>query len=677
MGILLVTMDAPLKAMKTRKSKSPICFLVLLAFLSLQGQGNPKIDSLLSLLNQNPNDTVKVDTYLSLEISLLDSHEEKAMDYLHKAVTLSEEMKDARRISLSYLQWARFYDKKGNLQEAQKALSKVEDQLEHFQDTRIEATFFMLRGIIYYFEGTYAKAVADLFQAIPRYEALGDPTTVGSCYLNIGANYVELNNLDQALNYYQKGLDVYKKMEYEKGIAMATGNMGQIFGLKNEFDKALEYYNLSLQVNEKYDYKEEAREDLNNIGVLYEKKGEFKKALEYHRNSLNLAELLDSDWGIANSKYNLAQIEYKLGNYNDAIQALNEVIHASLPHDYKEIVKDAYHSLSQVYKDKGELRLSLEYMDKYVIWKDSLLNENHLKQVAELQTKYETEKKDQQITLLAQEKEVQQKEVLRQATLKNAFIVGAVLIALLSGLLFYTYQQRLKNQKALASKNKEIQEVNFKRQLTELEMKALQAQINPHFIFNCMNSINQMILDGENKNASKYLTKFGKLIRMVLENAESTEVSLKDELSLLEAYIQLEGLRFDGEIRHKIEIKGTIDLENTYLPSMVLQPFVENAVWHGLMHRKDTGNGKIGISIEQEGEQLVCTIEDNGVGRQKAFELQQRSVYKTKSLGLKITEERLKLLSKELHRQLIQITDLTNQAGEALGTRVTVNIPIS
>lgn len=110
---------------------------------------------------------------------------------------------------------------------------------------------------------------------------------------------------------------------------------------------------------------------------------------------------------------------------------------------------------------------------------------------------------------------------------------------------------------------------------------------------------------------------------------------------------------------------------------MVLQPFVENAIWHGLLHRKDIGIGKISISIEQQGEQLMCEIEDNGVGRQKSFELQQRSIYKTKSLGLKITEERLRLLSKELQKQLIHITDLTNQTGEALGTRVTVNIPIS
>lgn len=341
------------------------------------------------------------------------------------------------------------------------------------------------------------------------------------------------------------------------------------------------------------------------------------------------------------------------------------------------MTRDIYTILSEVYAEELDFAKAYEFHQLLKTVDDSILNEGVTKQINELQIKYETEKKDQQITLLAAEKELQQKEAQRQATLKNASIGGVILIALLAGLLFYTLRQRLKTQKTLASKNEEINQSNYKRQLTELEMKALQAQINPHFIFNCMNSINEMILDGDNPNASKYLTKFSKLIRLILENAETTEVSLKNEVDLLEAYIQLEALRFKGNIRHDINIKNNIDIDNTYLPSMVLQPFVENAIWHGLLHKKETENGQINISIEQQDEQLVCTIEDNGVGRQKAFELQQKSVWKSKSLGLKITEERLKLLSKELQRQLIRIIDLKDPSGQAIGTRVIVNIPMS
>src|SRR5690606_24518322 len=117
-------------------------------------------------------------------------------------------------------------------------------------------------------------------------------------------------------------------------------------------------------------------------------------------------------------------------------------------------------------------------------------------------------------------------------------------VILLAGLLIYILHQRIKNQKALTAKNEEIKEVNFKRQLSELEMKALRAQINPHFLFNCMNSINRMILNGETENASRYLTKFSKLVRQILENSEETTVPLEDELVMLESYIQLEALRF-------------------------------------------------------------------------------------------------------------------------------------
>lgn len=228
----------------------------------------------------------------------------------------------------------------------------------------------------------------------------------------------------------------------------------------------------------------------------------------------------------------------------------------------------------------------------------------------------------------------------------------------------------------LEAKNNEVKEANFKSQLSELKMKALQAQINPHFIFNCMNSINQMIIEGRNDRASLYLSKFSKLIRLILENSESTEVSLKDEISLLEAYIQLEELRFNGCIGYRVNTAKDIDPENVFLPFMVLQPFVENAIWHGLRPKAQNGDGKIDISIEQNDGLLVCQIEDNGIGRERSNQLQSKTVWKTKSLGLKITEERLELLNKEFKKQLIQITDLKDDEGQALGTRVEVSIPL-
>lgn len=183
-----------------------------------------------------------------------------------------------------------------------------------------------------------------------------------------------------------------------------------------------------------------------------------------------------------------------------------------------------------------------------------------------------------------------------------------------------------------------------------------------------------MIVKGDHENASLYLKKFSKLVRLIVENVEGGRVSLENELALIESYIQLEELRFKGKIAYEISIDKDIEKENTFLPPMVLQPFVENAIWHGLMHKDSDGH--IRIAVKEDKDALLCTIEDDGVGRGKSKELQQRDEVKTKSLGIKITEERLRLMNKLRMDDLIRIVDLHDN-GEATGTRVEISIPFS
>ena len=154
-------------------------------------------------------------------------------------------------------------------------------------------------------------------------------------------------------------------------------------------------------------------------------------------------------------------------------------------------------------------------------------------------------------------------------------------------------------------------------------------------------------------------------------------VSLENELALLESYIQLEELRFKGKINYNISVDKSIEPENTYLPSMVLQPFVENAIWHGLMHKEEDEKGNISIVVKEQNDRLMCTIEDNGVGRERARQLGERSVLKRKSMGMKITEDRLKLLNQDNAQPVIWITDLKDNLDHATGTRIEINIPIS
>jgi LytS/YehU family sensor histidine kinase len=193
--------------------------------------------------------------------------------------------------------------------------------------------------------------------------------------------------------------------------------------------------------------------------------------------------------------------------------------------------------------------------------------------------------------------------------------------------------------------------------------------MNPHFIFNCLSSINRFILKNETEAASNYLTKFSRLIRMALTNSKESFISLEDELEMLSLYLDMEKLRFKDSFDYRIIFVNAIDTGNVFLPPLLLQPFAENAIWHGLMHKEGQGNLEFELRIDDR--IFTCTITDNGVGRNKAAEFKSKSAQKQKSLGLQITKERLALLGEEhIEETSFHIDDLFDNEGMPSGTRV-------
>ena len=213
---------------------------------------------------------------------------------------------------------------------------------------------------------------------------------------------------------------------------------------------------------------------------------------------------------------------------------------------------------------------------------------------------------------------------------------------------------------------------DFERRIGEVEMSALRAQMNPHFLFNSLNSINRYIVKHEPRIASEYLTKFSRLMRSVLNNSKEKLVPLKDDLDALLLYIDLESLRFTN----KFELVSSIELEEDpgaiMVPPLLLQPYVENAIWHGLMHKKE-GAPVLKVSIHQHKDALRCEVEDNGLGRAHAAMLRSRSSIQRESMGTRITQDRLDLL-KRLYNMDVSVvyTDLMDAAQRPLGTRVTL-----
>jgi tetratricopeptide (TPR) repeat protein len=531
-------------------------------------------------------------------------------------------------------------------------------------------------GAVHLDIGNYDQSLKAYYRSLAIDRKANDAYGAGITLNAIGIIHKETKKYKDAIREYLSALAIFDSIDAKSDKTDALVNLGNVYSELNDFEKAKQYYKEALVIDRQEDKKGGIAVDLANIAFLFDKQKQYDSALRYHLMGLAIREKLPVKEDLARSLTGVGYGYLQLKNYPRAEVYLNRALAFTKPLNEKPVLIDIYEYLSRLNVEKGNHLKAYEYQQLRFLLKDSVLNEENNRQLNELQTKYETAEKDQKITLLSKENEVREKEAQRQSALKNAFIAGLILVSLLVILVIYIFRQRMKNQFLLASKNEEIKEVNFKRQLSELEMKALRAQINPHFLFNCMNSINRMILTGETENASLYLTKFSKLVRLILENAERTNVSLENELNLLESYIQLEELRFKGKIGYKISVDEALEKENTFLPSMVLQPFVENAIWHGLMHKQADEKGIINIDIREENDRLLCTIEDNGVGREKAQQLREKSVLKNKSMGMKITEERLRLLSQERLEQLIRVTDLKDALDHALGTRVEINIPL-
>lgn len=215
-----------------------------------------------------------------------------------------------------------------------------------------------------------------------------------------------------------------------------------------------------------------------------------------------------------------------------------------------------------------------------------------------------------------------------------------------------------------------------KQKMAEVEMQALRAQMNPHFIFNCLNSINRYILKSDQATASLYLTRFAKLIRLILDNSNSHSVTLNNEIEALRLYIEMESIRFEKQFTYSISLEPGLQPDGIFVPPLIIQPYVENSIWHGLLHKEEAGHLDIRLSLTGNNI-LQCVIEDDGVGREKAKELKSKSASTKKSLGMKLTEDRLALLNKQADIDAsVTIEDLTDENGAATGTRVTIKMPV-
>ena len=256
----------------------------------------------------------------------------------------------------------------------------------------------------------------------------------------------------------------------------------------------------------------------------------------------------------------------------------------------------------------------------------------------------------------------------------QAWIAKILAVVLLLGIVYWVYQSRIR----LAVEKQKIKS-DYERNLAEVKMNALTAQMNPHFIFNSLNSIDYYIIKNDTLKASDYLNRFARLIRLILNHSRSNYITLRDDLEALKLYIEIESMRFNEKFDYVVEAGNNVDLDLIQIPPLLLQPYVENAIWHGLMHKSEKGCLKIKVELDETEQSIIVIIEDNGVGRQKAAEFKSKDVKhkERKSMGMAITQNKLEIIN-FLHNlnATSEVEDIIDRRGEVAGTRVTLSIPI-
>ncbi len=602
--------------------------------------------------------------------------------------------------SIMHLGVAEIYRK--NFLSAEKYLRKALPMFENIHSSWGMGWCNLWLGQTFYSENNFKDAIACYVKSVPLFKKSDEGEGEGKVYTWMGFLYEAMGNYDSSFTYVNKSLLIRKKMRDGVCIAGAFVNMGHLYKVAGAYDDALDYYRQGWQYANTHGFNVPAANWNNvheSIGIIYRLKNMPESSIYYLKKAIQidpenlmtrisfgetllLQQQYDSALNIflqpiehfrkENDQWDLMRILLDAANAyegkkNDtaALQYASEGFLIAKNANEKPYMAQAYLLLSKIYNHLQKNDSAYFFMQQYISLKDSVTNKQFLWRLTNYKKQADFQKQISEVTMLDKENKLKEEKLKQASQLKWLLIIGLLIMAL-SGLIIYRNlmlkrkNEKLENQKAQS-------ELQLKA--TELEMQALRAQMNPHFIFNCLSSINRFILKNETEAASDYLTKFSRLIRTVLTNSNKTFITLEDELDMLKLYLDMERLRFKNAFEYSIIFTNSIDASNVFIPPLLLQPFAENAIWHGLMHKDGLGN--LEITLSQEEKVLTCIISDNGIGRSKAAMYKSKSAEKQKSMGVQMTKERLALLNMDIDEQtFFNVEDIIDNKGNVSGTRV-------
>jgi two-component system LytT family sensor kinase len=499
------------------------------------------------------------------------------------------------------------------------------------------------------------------FQEVEVYEILGD-------------TYSAIDNTAKGIENYQKALAKATKHLISPKITDLNSKIADIYAKSGADDAAEEYYGNSLELSNR-ENKKRAAQEKDKVADFYGKNLNFDKEIELRNLALEEINSIadEDDPEAAIGTLTTQRQNYKIGNayvsqekYDEAIPFYERSIEEAEAKEDLVVKKDATRKLSELYRDRGDFDLAAESYENYVAVVDELYikKEQEISQAARFSK--EMALKQNRITSLENDRKLNESRyqlafeneelINKNSSIQNWIIGSLIIIALL--LLYAAYTQ-----------HKNVQQQRYVN--NQLALKNLRSQMNPHFIFNALNSVNSFISNNDERAANRYLSDFSQLMRSVLENSEENFIPLSKEIELLELYVKLEHFRFKDKFDYTVTIDPAIALDEFVIPPMLLQPYIENAVWHGLRYKEEKGNLAVHFA-KTDAETVVITITDDGIGRSKSKALKTDNQKKQQSKGMGNIKKRISILNK-MYRDKVDVF-IEDAQEDATGTRVQLTL---
>ena len=495
---------------------------------------------------------------------------------------------------------------------------------------------------------------------------------VAETYLEI-ANVLRGNNdLENCTKFFRSSMDKAREVGNIPLQVKACTQLCKVYNgwITLDLDSSVYYgekaISIAKEVNDEYSY----AHAISVVAAPLIRAGQYERGLQMSKEALRYADKYNFD---AKTRYYL--VSNQAFAFNDLKQYDSARFYMQRAGEIRSGSIDFPRLKYRILKAQGSFEAALQALEEYQKLYSETVKSRHQTNLSTLQARYEANQKEQELATLAQKARSKDQQLQQQQFLLSGSIL---LLAMLTGVIVLLVRQRQLGKKQLLT-NLELEEtrkrLEIEKQYRASELKAIRSQMNPHFVFNALNSIQEFIMTNEKGLAGKYLGKFADLMRVYLNHSQVKEVTIEEEITAMHLYLDLEKMRFEDKLDYNFIIDEQLDLE-AKLPSLMGQPYVENAIKHGLLHRKDDRRLNISLSVSDNNE-LIYAIEDNGIGREESAKINRVRAVDHRSFATSATRSRLELLNEEREHPIVEeIVDLKAENSEALGTRIVLKIPL-